>query len=379
MRIAISGMGLRTASVLARFRAQWDAVEFVGFYDPQPTFRDELDPAIPQFVSVATMLAQTKPDLFFIGSPNEFHLDDLKAGFAAGVRMFCEKPVVTSIPDTLELAGLLAEHGLDQVMVGLVLRYSRHMVDLRKAISDGALGDIASIEASEHIGPYHGAFFMRDWRRKTAHSGGFMLEKCCHDLDLYNMITGSRPRHVASFGARRSFLPKHRPDTNSEMEVYHVKRSVWNSADDPFDSDADIIDCQTAILEYESGASLAFHTNLNVPDEHRRFCVVGARGMAEGDFVRGYLHVTDARSNDRVLDLDYTGTAPAKGHYGADDMMVADIIAHLKDPAIPLPVTVLDALEAGIAALAIDQARKERRVVDLGDIWTALDQYGLRK
>ena len=88
MRIAISGMGLRTATVLKHFRNTLDTCEFVGFYDPQPTFLDELDPSIPRFDSVAEMLSKTGPDLFFIGSPNEFHLEDLKAGFKAGVRMF---------------------------------------------------------------------------------------------------------------------------------------------------------------------------------------------------------------------------------------------------------------------------------------------------
>ena len=378
MRIAISGLGLRSHNVLTHFRTQMPEVEFVGFFDPQATFLKELDPNIPQFDDVDTMLEDTKPDLFFIGSPNEFHLADLKSGFKAGVRMFCEKPVVTTIEDTIELAGLLAKHGLEQVIVGLVLRYSRHMVDLRARIAEGDLGEITSMEASEHIGPYRGAFFMRDWRRKTTRSGGFMLEKCCHDLDLYNMITGSRPARVASFGTRKSFVPIHRPESNSEMEVYHEKKSVWDSTDDPFHSDADIIDCQTAILEYENGASLAFHTNLNVPDEHRRFCVVGARGMAEGDFTRGYLHVTDARSNTRTFDADYTSVGSGKGHYGADEMMVADIVAHLRDNSIPLPVTVLDALEAGVAALALDQARAEKKVVELEEIWTELDSHGLR-
>lgn len=355
-----------------------EEVEFVGFVDPQATYASEIDPDMPQFEDVDTMLTETKPDLFFIGSPNQFHLEDLKSGFNAGVRMFCEKPVVTTIDETLELGELLAKHGMEQVIVGLVLRYSRHMVDLRKCIADGSLGEITSMEASEHIGPYHGAFFMRDWRRKTFRSGGFMLEKCCHDLDLYNMITGSRPARVASFGTRKSFVPAHRPESNSEMEVYHVKESIWESTDDPFESDADIIDCQTAILEYETGPSLAFHTNLNVPDEHRRFCVVGARGMAEGDFTRGYLHVTDARTNIRTFDADYTSLGSGKGHYGADEMMVADIVAHLRDNSIPLPVTVLDALEAGVAALAIDQARESKQVVELKDVWAKLDSHGLR-
>ncbi|MGB1208492.1 MAG: Gfo/Idh/MocA family oxidoreductase, partial [Paracoccaceae bacterium] len=80
-----------------------------------------------------------------------------------------------------------AEHGTDRVMVGLVLRYSQHMVDLRAVLDK--LGPITSLEANEHIGPYHGAFFMRDWRRMIRWSGGFMLEKCCHDIDIYNMVT----------------------------------------------------------------------------------------------------------------------------------------------------------------------------------------------
>ena len=378
MRIAISGMGLRTGHVLSIFRAQMPEVEFVGYFDPHPTHLDMLPPGIPRFDSVEAMLASTGPDVFFVGSPNEFHLEQIEQGLKAGVRIFAEKPVVVSIDETMALARLLAEHGPDRVMVGLVLRYSHHMVDLRASIAAGQLGPIASMEGSEHIGPYHGAFFMRDWRRKTSRSGGFMLEKCCHDLDIYNMIAGARPHRVASFGGRRSFLPQYAPADNSSHDVYHVKKSVWDSADDPFRSDADIIDCQTAILEYETGASLAFHTNTNAPDEHRHFCVIGALGMAEGDFHRGFLRVTDARSNTRVVDKDYTDLGVGHGHYGADALMVADIVAHLNGTKPDLPVSVVDALEAGIAALAVDQARASGQVVQLADTWAQFDAFGLR-
>ena len=379
MRVAISGMGLRSGHVLSHFKTQMPEVEFVGFYDPQPSHLDMLGGDIPQFDDIAEMLARTGPDLFFVGSPNQFHLEQIAIGLTAGVRIFAEKPVVCTIDETMELAKLLAEHGPDRVMVGLVLRYSHHMVDLRASIAAGHLGPIASMEGSEHIGPYHGAFFMRDWRRKSSRSGGFMLEKCCHDLDIYNMIAASRPHRVASFGGRRSFLPVHAPADNSSHEVYHIKKSVWDSADDPFRSDADIIDCQTAILEYETGASLAFHTNINVPDEHRHFCVVGAYGMAEGDFHRGYLRVTDARRNERVVDKDYTSLGQGRGHYGADEMMVADIVAHLNGTLPDLPVSVIDALEAGIAAMAVDEARASGQIVHLDETWKRFDDFGLRK
>jgi predicted dehydrogenase len=360
-------------------KAQAPEIEVVGYHDPQPTFLDRIGSGIPGFATVEAMLDSTRPDLFFVGSPNVFHLDQIRAGLERGLRVFTEKPVVTTLEDTFALAELLARHGTDRVIVGLVLRHSQHMRDLRAAMAAGVLGRIVSLEANEHIAPYHGAFFMRDWRRMVAWSGGFMLEKCCHDLDIYNMVTGSRPQRVASFGGRKSFVPANAPKSNAEAEIFHVKTSVWEATDDPFTSDGDIIDYQTAILSYETGASLAFHTNLNTPDEHRRFCVIGTHGMAEGDFVRGFLRVT-ARDGRRLADHDYTqGTAMKGAHYGADQLMCRDITAYLRGESASLPVSILDAMEAGIAAIALDEARTTGQVIDLTDTWAALDTHGLRQ
>ena len=380
MRVVTSGIGLRAGHVLTTLKEAMPEVEIVGFYDPQPTHLDMIGTDTPRYDSVPAMLAAAKPDLYCVFSPNVFHLDQIRLGLEAGVQVFTEKPVVISIDETLELARLLSVHGgVSRAMVGLVLRYSQHMVDLRAALKAGLLGRIVSLEANEHIAPYHGAFFMRDWRRRTDLAGGFMLEKCCHDLDIYNMVTGSRPLRVASFGGRKSFLPENAPASNVEAEIFYVKKSVWESAPDPFHSDGDIIDHQTAILQYENGANLAFHTNLNTPDEHRRFCVMGTHGMAEGDFVRGYLKIT-ARDGTRLADHDYTQGSAAKGaHYGADEMMCHDIAAHLRGQSAGLPVSILDAMEAGIAAMALDQARETGQIVDLSAVWAKLDSYGLRR
>jgi len=379
MRVVVAGTGLRPMHVLSIMQQEMPEMEMVGWFDPYPTFIDQLGSNIPRFTSVAAMLAETKPDLFFVGSPNVFHLDQIREGLEAGVRIFTEKPVVVTVEETMQLAALLAKHGTDRVMVGLVLRYSRHMVDLRAAMAAGELGKITSLEANEHIAPYHGAFFMRDWRRMVKWSGGFMLEKCCHDIDLYNMVTGSRPDRVASFGGRKSYIPENAPTSNAENEIMHVKPTVWEGVEDAFHSDGDIIDYQTSILHYETGASLAFHTNLNVPDEHRRFCIMGTHGMAEGDFVRGYLNVT-ARDGTRVAEYDYTkGDHPANGnHYGADNLMVRDIVAFLRGETDSLPVGIVDAMEAGIAALALDQARISGQMVDLTATWAQFDSYRLR-
>ena len=344
MRVGIVGLGYRLGYLARIFSATLADFEIVAHVDPEPfglKYTEQFEiPVGQRYESLEAMLAGEKLDLLMVGSPNHMHLGHIRTGLESGVRVFTEKPVVTTEAETLELAKLIHEHGSDNVMVGLVLRYAPLYVDLRKAQKDGLLGDVVSIEASEHIAPYHGAFFMRDWRRYERYSGSFMLEKCCHDLDLYNGVMGCRPKYVSSFGGRKTFIPKNAPQTQgiNDMEVYYRKPAGWMGSDKVFDTDADIIDFQTAIVEYESGSSLAFHTNLNVPDEYRRFAVMGAKGMAEGDFVRNFFRVHDARTSRKLIDTVYSGS-DLSVHYGADEQMARDIARHLVE-AVPLPVSV---------------------------------------
>lgn len=377
MRVGIVGLGFRLGYLARVFSEASSDFNVVGYVDPEPAglpYTRQHGVSVGQaYDSLDDMLDKADLDLLMVGSPNHMHLGHIRIGLERGMKMFAEKPVVTSVEDTMALAELLGQHGTDQVMVGLVLRYAPLYVDLRKAQADGKLGDVASIEASEHIPPYHGAFFMRDWRRYGKYSGSFMLEKCCHDLDLYNGVMGCRPAYVSSFGGRRSFIPKNAPQNAgvNDLEVYHRKPSGWQGSDKVFDSDGDIIDFQTAIVQYENGAGLTFHTNLNVPDDFRRFAVIGAKGMAEGDFVRNYFKVTDSRTSERLDDKTYTASS-LSAHYGADEQMAADILKHLTDGA-PLPVSVTDALEAGLLALSMDEAMRTKSVVDMAPIWQRFD------
>jgi predicted dehydrogenase len=377
MKVGIVGLGYRLGYLARVFALEVEGFSVVSHVDPNPAGLDyATEHGVPVGKSYSTleeMLAGEKLNLLMVGSPNHLHLDHIRIGLEHGIKIFTEKPVVTTIEETLELAQLIAEHGSDNVMVGLVLRYAPLYVDLRKAQADGLLGEVVSIEASEHIPPYHGAFFMRDWRRYERYSGSFMLEKCCHDLDLYNGVMGCRPKYVSSFGGRKTFVPKNAPEVQgiNDLEVYHRKPSGWMGTDKVFDSDGDIIDFQTAIVEYENGSSLAFHTNLSVPDDFRRFAVMGAKGMAEGDFVRNFFKVHDSRTSNRLIDKVYT-SSEISVHYGADEQMSADIGKHMLEGA-PLPVSVVDALEAGLLAMTMDEARRTRTVIDMSGTWQRFD------
>ncbi len=378
MKVAVIGLGFRLGYLGRVFRDIDPDFEIVGYVDPEPAGLPGLIaagvPVLKAYETPQEMIAAETFDLLMVGSPNHLHLEHIRIGLEAGLTVFTEKPIVISVEESMQLASLLHQYGHDRLLVGLVLRYSPLYRDLRDAQVKGLLGDVASIEASEHIEPYHGAFFMRDWRRYGRYTGGFMLEKCCHDLDLYNGVVGRRPRFVASFGGRKSFVPENAPanDGINDMELYHRKPSGWLGADKVFDSDADIIDYQTAIVEYENGVSMTFHTNLNVPDQFRRFCVVGSKGMAEGDFVRGFLNVHNARNNEKLIASTYSAPSESSHHYGADEQMAADVLAFVNTGA-QQPVSAVDAIEAGILALSMDEARFGRKVVDLAPVWERFD------
>ena len=301
----------------------------------------------------------------------------------SGVRIFAEKPIVVNEEQTWQLAELIKQYGRDNIIVGLVLRYSQHARSVAALIEKDQLGKIISLEASEHIMPWHGGFFMRNWRRKAAYSGSFLLEKCCHDLDFYSMVVGCRPKRVASFGGRRSFIAANSPilEGKENLDVYkEYNLEGWEAKEQVFDSDADIVDHQVAIVEYENGATLSFHTNMKVPDEFRRFAVIGTKGMVEGDFVRGFLKAHDTHTGKKIFDENF-GAAfgqEMKAHYGADQLMLKDINDYLNNHSSnSLPVGVIDCMEAGLVAMKIDDARTTNQIIDLTETWKKLDSYNL--
>lgn len=373
MKVGLCGVGNRLGYLAELFRRTIRGFDLVAYADPEPAGLGLIDAdrarRMRGHASLERMLDRETLDLVMIGSPNRFHHEQLCVALGAGVRTFCEKPVVISEAQTFSLLEQLSEYGADRILMGLVLRYAPLYTDLARLVESRVLGDILSMEACEHIEPAHGAFFFRDWRRKTALSGGYLLEKCCHDLDLYAAVAKSRARRVSSFGDRSMFTQRH---WRLEQEpVYRERASRWRGTDSAFSSDADIVDRQVALIEYENGAKLCFHTSLHAPDESRRFCVIGSEGMAEGDFVRGYLKAHRAVSGECVFERTYRHDAVSM-HYGAEQRMAEDLARYFEDGA-PLPVSVFDGLRAGLTALKIDEARVSERIVDLAQVWARYD------
>ena len=378
-RIGVIGLGQRIAHVLAAMKEVGWSLEVAGHVDPAtpiglPILAEAGISPGRLYPSPEALLADGPFDLVMIGSPNHLHLEHLTSAFSAGYPVFAEKPIVRTEAETLTLARRLADHRTPPLYIGLVMRSMPIVREVIARVDAGELGEIISIDATEHLPPEHGGYLARNWRRRREWGGSYLLDKVCHDFDIFGRIVRSRPARVASFGGRRIFDAA-RKDVPMAYEdgtpAYALRDAGWAGANDSFHSDMDVTDHQVAMVEYDNAARLSFHANSHVALQERRWYVAGTHGTLLADLVRNKLMmrpVLDRRKPERI---DFA-TRTADNHNGADQAMALDLKATLERGAA-FPVTPYESMEAGLTVMAIDRAMDEARTIDCAPMWADYD------
>ena len=306
-------------------------------------------------------------DWVLVFSPNAFHKDHILAGFKAGKHVFSEKPLATSIADCQTIFTAHQKSGL-LFATGFVLRFAPLYRKAKQILESGKLGRILSIDANENITPAHGGYIMANWRRLTKYAGPHILEKCCHDLDLLNWFAGSVPSRVAAFGGLDFFTPE-----NKRLEKKFGKPmfAAWSDphrVDSPFTSTKDLMDNSVAILEYRNGIRVMFQATMaNIIPERRMYF-----SCTEGNLiVELYSSTLKYRRLDDKAEtvVDFT----ADGHGGGDHVIWKELYACMVKNSQP-KCGGDEGLESAVVALAIDQAIREKRLVNLEPVWKKLNR-----
>jgi predicted dehydrogenase len=377
-RIGVIGLGQRIAHVLGAMAEVGWPLEVAGYVDPAPVGMPIMDEkglkAGRSYADPAELLADGPFDLVMIGSPNHLHLTHLKATFAAGFPIFAEKPIVRTQAETFELARIMAAEWAPPLYIGLVMRSMPIVREVIARVDAGELGDLISIDATEHLPPEHGGYLARNWRRKQDFGGSYLLDKVCHDFDIFGRIARARPARVASFGGRRIFTPERAAAPKLYEDgspAFSLRDAGWAGANDSFHSDMDVTDHQVAIVEYESALRLSFHANSQVSLQERRWYVAGTEGTLLADLVRNKLMVRKVLDRRKPERMDFHERTD-DNHNGADQAMARDLLATLSEGA-SFPVTPYESMEAGLTVMAIDQAMDAGQVVDCAPMWAEFD------
>jgi predicted dehydrogenase len=285
INIGIIGAGLRSA--VARFLFENDErLKLKRIFDPDKKRAEERLKTLGfpnAVISKNSEEVTNDPDLdwIMVFSPNSFHAEHILAALNNGKHVFTEKPLATTMEDCEKIFQAHLESN-SHLATGFVLRYAPIYRKAKELLDAGAVGEILSVDANENLSVELGSFIMRNWRREKERSGPYLLEKCCHDLDLLNWFIESVPSRVASFGGLNFFLPK-----NADLEKKCSGKNGKNpftaipdshGADSPFTSDKDIVDNQVAILEYRNGVRVTFQSVLSNAIRERRMYIAATEG-----------------------------------------------------------------------------------------------------
>lgn len=348
-------------------------IRVTGICDPHP---DSVASAKTQYgdnlevhQNYRALLADEKISWVGIGSWNSQHTEHAISALEAGKNVFCEKPLATNLADCLRVRDAV-QAAKGKFFFGLVLRYAPIYLKVKAVLDSGAIGRMISFEFNETLDVYHGGYIMGGWRRLRENAGTHMLEKCCHDLDLANWITGSLPARAASFGGLSFF----RPEFNSRSaELSRDRPDLWKGMDleNPFLSQKDITDNQVAILEYDNGVRATFHTNCNTGLPERRFYICGTDGTLRADARTGIVEWRGTHSSAEGCRWE---AGIADSHAGADEFMRAGLFETMRTGADPV-VGIGEALRSAISAFGIDAAHDSGTVFSLKNLW---EKAGIR-
>ena len=368
--IGLYGCGARALRVAGHVLAAAESrVRVTAVFDPDAASIDRARPELGQnFTACASeedLAAHPDVNWVFVASPNVHHARQAIGALRAGKNVFCEKPLATTLGDCLAVRAAVRETGR-MFAFGLVLRYSPLYRKLHTLVADGAIGRLVSFEFNETLDFHHGGYIFGNWRRRRAEAGTHLLEKCCHDLDLANWLTGSRPRRVAGFGGRGVFLPENAGQAD-RIGPDAAGRPAYQAWEDrhrvsPFSPGADIFDHQVAIIEYANGVRACFHTNCHAGIPERRFSLCGTEGALRADAVTG---IIEWQRIGQRCPRERFETGVAGGHAGGDARMGEGLVRTMLFGDPPLS-TVDDGVLAASTAFLIDEATDTGRVVEAG-------------
>ena len=384
-RLAVVGFGQRGytyASMISRTKGAELAAVCDTDAARSAAFAAELGlEAVPRFGTLEELLAWGEFDAAILTTPDFMHRDGAVACCRAGKDIMLEKPMAPTVAECRDIIRAVRENACI-IQLGFVLRCHPVFRRVIELCTSGRLGQILNITASEHVGVKHGASYMRRWHRKSANSGGFMLAKCSHDLDIIGTVAGARVRRVASFGSTDFFTPdKQRhahcsecpdrscrfrfggeyvrmtPDEKQGAALRRFDLCVYNG-------DKDVVDHQVVILEFANRVKASFTLNLFAQVPKRTICVAGTDGILSADTSEGCIHIH--YSNGREYEKIDCPQENNSSHGGSDQTFLDEFIDCVSNRRPP-SADCMAGLESTVVGNAIEQARLTNEVVTIPD------------
>ena len=391
-RVAFIGTGGRSGSY-TRYGVK-EQIDIVGIADISKANRqlflglNDLVDKVPEFDSWEEMYNEVDADGVVICTPNHQHVAPAVEAMKRGWVVALEKPIAENAESCIELLNVKKEHDA-QVLVGFVLRSTPFYKKAKELICEGAVGDIITIQADEIPAILTtSVMFRSEWRRFKKTSGGSLLEKACHDMDILTWLADSNPVRINSLAGERVFRPNPElPERCDECAVqdtcsYYLPPEVYdhpdqiNKANDGllykftrdnsaciYNNGHDVYDYQSVQIEYDKGIAASFVMDFAGGGESsgRHLKVIGTKGVVFGRMEDNEIHLHNKLSDQTET---FKLTDDGSGHGGANSTHADVFIEMMNDRKARPSATVEDGSISAMLCFAADKSVEEKQSID---------------
>lgn len=200
LHVGLLGAG-RIAAIHAETLAGAAGVGGVTVFDPVRAAAEALAARIGHHgdgrlaVRVAGSLAELLElaDAVVVATPSSTHAELVGRAAAAGLPVFCEKPIALDLDSVDAVLEGVAAAGVE-LQVGFQRRFDPGYLAVREAIAGGSLGRVLLLRATafDHVPPPPGYL---------PTSGGIHADMLVHDFDAVRWLTGRQVAEVYAAGA----------------------------------------------------------------------------------------------------------------------------------------------------------------------------------
>jgi Predicted dehydrogenases and related proteins len=379
VRIGVVGFGLRGSLAREAHRPGGGSV-VTAVCDLSERSRREAAEAFPDAIVTDDLdaLLASGVDAVMVLTPDDQHARVAVRALDAGVAVFCEKPLSTSIEDCDAILGAAHRSG-SRLYVGHNMRHMPVITLMRDLVRQGRIGQVKAVWCRHFVGN-GGDFYFKDWHADRSKSVGLLLQKGAHDIDVIHWLAGGYSARVQAIGALSVYgdIADRRDRSGERMWDWYSLDNWPPTAQEGLNPVVDVEDISQVNMVLDNGALASYQQCHFTPDYWRNYTVIGTEGRIEnmGD---------GSGSEVRLWNRRHSGSAPADetfvvpeaqgGHGGADALLIDEFVRFVRDGGATAtsPVAARQAVAAGIRAT--DSLRGDGRALEVPPLDAPLLAY----
>ncbi|WP_432510772.1 Gfo/Idh/MocA family protein [Kineococcus sp. SYSU DK001] len=373
--VAVIGAGTR-AELGTHVPRAWPSARVTAVADTSGAGRERaasLFPGADVFGDHRTLLAGSGVRAALVTTPDDTHADIAVDLLRAGVAVYLEKPLATTLADADRVLTAAAATGTP-LYVGHNLRHAAVVRTMKGVVDRGEIGEVRAVWVRHFVG-HGGDYYFKDWHADRRRTGTLLLQKASHDLDVVHHLAGGYTRRVVGMGGLLVYgaVTDRRERPGETMPDWFSMDNWPPAAQTGLNPVVDVEDLSMVLMGLDNGVQASYQQCHFTPDYWRNYTVIGTEGRLEnfGDTAGGVVRVWDRRHEwSATGDREHPVGGGAGGHEDADLATLAEFFAHLVEgsPTLVSPVAAREAVATGaLAAQSLRSGSVPLTIPDLPD------------